>query len=172
MITCPNCKNQELPGAYFCSECGTQLISLNFLNTHMINKPVEEKAVQSDSTLSFIDQRIGNKKKDPNISLYLVETGKVIHLNDRKDFTLGRLIEGQSIVPDVDLSSYDAFAQGVSRMHASLRIINGETYCMDLGSSNGTRINGQKIVPHVEYSIKHGDLIVLGKLKIQVLLIS
>lgn len=42
---------------------------------------------------------------------------------------------------------------------------------MDLGSSNGTRINGQKIVPHVEYTINHGDLVVLGKLKVQVLLI-
>ena len=171
MINCPNCKNQELPGAYFCSECGTQLISLNFLGTHVINKPVEETIVPKESTLTLINQQVMAKKKDPAISLYLVDTGKVIHLNDRKDFTLGRMIDGQSIVPDVDLSPYDAFAQGVSRMHAALRIMNGDVYGMDLGSSNGTRLNGQKIVPHVEYSLKHGDLFVLGKMKIQVLLI-
>jgi pSer/pThr/pTyr-binding forkhead associated (FHA) protein len=49
--------------------------------------------------------------------------------------------------------------------------MNGDVYVMNLGSSNGTKINGQKIVSHVEYSISHGDLITLGKLKVQVLLI-
>ncbi len=41
---------------------------------------------------------------------------------------------------------------------------------MDLGSSNGTRVNGQKIVPHVDYPVKHGDIIALGKLKIQLII--
>lgn len=173
MIRCPNCNNQELPGAYFCSECGTQLVPLNFLHTHMINKTLvsnEATDVQKNAAEIMI-RRAAPKKKDPNISLHIVENGKVVHLSDRKDFTLGRAIEGQSIIPDVDLTIFDAFAQGVSRMHCSLRIMNGDVYAMDLGSSNGTRLNGQKIVPHVEYSINHGDLLILGRLKIQVLLI-
>jgi len=41
---------------------------------------------------------------------------------------------------------------------------------MDLGSSNGTYINGRRINPHVEESLGHGDIVALGKLKIQVLL--
>ena len=41
---------------------------------------------------------------------------------------------------------------------------------MDLGSSNGTYINGRRINPHVEESLSHGDIVALGKLKIQVLL--
>ena len=96
----------------------------------------------------------------------------MIHLSDRKDFSLGRAVEGQSILPDIDLTQYDGFSKGVSRMHSSLRIVNGEVYVSDLGSSNGTRINGQKIMPHIEYSINHGDIITLGKMKIQVLLIK
>jgi pSer/pThr/pTyr-binding forkhead associated (FHA) protein len=40
----------------------------------------------------------------------------------------------------------------------------------DLGSSNGTRVNGQKIVPHVDYPLNHGDMIALGKFAIQVLI--
>lgn len=171
MILCPNCHNKELPGAYFCSECGTQLTALNFLSTHMINKPAIESAIPTLNDPDAPTHRIASKRRDPNISLHLVDSGKVIHLADRKDFTLGRAVEGQSILPEVDLSSYDAFSQGVSRMHSSLRIVNGDVYLMDLGSSNGTRLNGQKIVPHVEYSINHGDLVVLGKMKIQVLLI-
>ena len=171
MILCPNCHNKELPGAYFCSECGTQLLSLEFLNTRMISKPSEVINGVDSGSNSFQTRKVIQKQKDPNISLHLVESGKVIHLSDKKDFTLGRAVEGQSILPDVDLSAYDAFSQGVSRMHVSLRIMNGDVYAMDLGSSNGTKINGQKIVPHVEYSISHGDLITLGRLKVQVLLI-
>ena len=172
MILCPNCHNKELPGAYFCGECGTQLISLEFLNTRMINKPAEEINVINSGANSFPSRKVIQKPKDPNISLHLVESGKVIHLSDKKDFTLGRAVEGQSILPDVDLSAYDAFSLGVSRMHVSLRIFNGDVYVMDLGSSNGTKINGQKIVQHVEYSISHGDLVTLGRLKVQVLLIK
>jgi pSer/pThr/pTyr-binding forkhead associated (FHA) protein len=41
---------------------------------------------------------------------------------------------------------------------------------MDLGSSNGTYLNGRRINPHVEESLSHGDIVALGKLKIQVLL--
>ncbi|PKO03571.1 MAG: hypothetical protein CVU43_02265 [Chloroflexi bacterium HGW-Chloroflexi-5] len=171
MILCPNCHNKELPGAYFCGECGTQLISLDFLNTRMINKLVDEVNVSESGSNSFPTRRVIQKPKDPNISLHLVESGKVIHLSDKKDFTVGRAVEGQSILPDVDVSAYDAFSLGVSRMHVSLRILNGEVYVMDLGSSNGTKINGQKIVQHVEYSVSHGDLITLGRLKMQVLLI-
>ncbi|MRS04040.1 FHA domain-containing protein [bacterium] len=171
MILCPNCHNKELPGAYFCSECGTQLLSLEFLSTRMISKPSEGQSITETASSSIPTRKVIQKQKDPNISLHVVDNGKVIHLSDKKDFTLGRAVEGQSILPDVDLSAYDAFSQGVSRMHVSLRIFNGDVYVMDLGSSNGTKINGQKIVPHVEYSISHGDLVSLGRLKVQVLLI-
>jgi pSer/pThr/pTyr-binding forkhead associated (FHA) protein len=68
------------------------------------------------------------------------------------------------------LTAFEAYAQGVSRLHASIKIINESVVIMDLGSSNGTRINGQKIVPHIEYPINHGDVIALGRLKIQALM--
>lgn len=171
MITCPNCHHKELPGAYFCGECGKQLIPLNFLQTHVIQKPFLETASNRELSHDTETRKTVVKIKDPSISLHLTDSGRVIHLSDKKDFTLGRAIEGQSILPDVDLSPFDAFAQGVSRMHCGLRLVNGDVYAMDLGSSNGTRINGKKIVPHVEYSINHGDLLILGKLKMQVLLI-
>lgn len=39
---------------------------------------------------------------------------------------------------------------------------------VDLGSSNGTRINGQKIVPNVNYPLKDGDMLALGRIKLQI----
>jgi pSer/pThr/pTyr-binding forkhead associated (FHA) protein len=104
------------------------------------------------------------------VSLHLVESGQVIHLKGRTEFTLGRVSEGQPIPPDIDLSAFNAYAQGVSRLHVALKIVNQGVVVTDLGSSNGTRVNGQKIVPHVDYPINHGDILAVGKLKIQVLI--
>ncbi len=170
MILCPNCQHKELPGALFCSECGTQLVSLDILNTKSIQKTPSD-TLQAPPVIPEVPTRKNVAKiNELSISLHIVESGQVIHLADRKEFTLGRTIEGQPILPDVDLSPFDAFTLGVSRLHAALRIVNGEVVVTDLGSSNGTRVNGQKIVPHVDYPLNHGDIIALAKLKIQVLI--
>lgn len=172
MILCPNCQHKELPGALFCSECGTQLVSLDILNTRSIKKTPTDNLVAQTQIPDVSNRKTTPKGVEPSISLHIVDSGQVLHLSDRTDFTLGRTIEGQPILPDVDLSPFDAFTLGVSRLHAALRIVNGEVVVTDLGSSNGTRVNGQKIVPHVDYPLNHGDLIALGKLKIQVLIIK
>jgi pSer/pThr/pTyr-binding forkhead associated (FHA) protein len=172
MILCPNCQHKELPGALFCSECGTQLVSIDILNTRSIQRSTTDALTEPASIPNVPIRRTPVKGLEPTITLHIVESGQVLHLKDRTEFTLGRTIEGQPILPDVDLSPFDAFTLGVSRVHAALRIINGEVVVTDLGSSNGTRVNGQKIVPHVDYPLNHGDIIALGKLKIQVLIVK
>jgi pSer/pThr/pTyr-binding forkhead associated (FHA) protein len=105
-----------------------------------------------------------------NVSLHIVRTGQILPLVGREEFTLGRISQGQSILPDIDLSPYNAYAQGVSRLHATLKLIQDELYIEDLGSSNGTRINNSKIPPHQNQPIHHGDVIALGRFKIQALI--
>jgi pSer/pThr/pTyr-binding forkhead associated (FHA) protein len=75
----------------------------------------------------------------------------ILHLTGQSEFTMGRVAEGQPNLPDVDLSPYEAYAQGVSRLHAVLKLNNQRVFITDLGSSNGTRVNGQKIMPNVDY---------------------
>jgi pSer/pThr/pTyr-binding forkhead associated (FHA) protein len=41
---------------------------------------------------------------------------------------------------------------------------------MDLSSSNGTYINGRRIPPDVEETLRHGDIVALGTLQMQILL--
>ncbi len=104
------------------------------------------------------------------IALRIVDSDEIIHLGGRSEVTLGRIVEGQPILPDIDLSPYEAYAHGVSRLHAAIKVTPQRVTIMDLGSSNGTRVNGQKIVPHVEYLLKNHDVVALGKLKIQVII--
>lgn len=170
MIICPNCQHKELPGALFCSECGAQLVNVDILNTRSIQRTATDQLDRRADVPETLEKVIAVKNTEPNVSLHIIESGQVLHLKDRKEFTLGRTVDGQPILPDVDLTPFDAFSLGVSRLHAAIRIVNREVVVTDLGSSNGTRVNGQKIVPHVDYPINHGDIIAVGKLKIQVII--
>ena len=174
MIICPNCHHDELPGSLFCSECGAQLVVSETPTTqHIQRNPSDILAVKPPSSSPpTTKQPIAATTSAPDavVSLHMVDNGQILHLAGQTEFTIGRTAEGQPILPDVDLSPFEAYAQGVSRLHAALKIYNQRVVITDLGSSNGTRVNGQKIVPHVDYPLNHGDMIALGKFAIQVLI--
>jgi pSer/pThr/pTyr-binding forkhead associated (FHA) protein len=165
MITCPNCKHEELTGAIYCSECGAQLIEAN-LSTHKIKTAERKLAERTSETFQAYNPPISPSK----ISLNIVENGQILPLADRSEFTLGRSAEGQPIIPDVDLAPFDAYANGVSRLHAAIKIINNRIVITDLGSANGTYVNGARLTSYADTPVSHGDYIFLGKLKIQLLI--
>ncbi len=169
MILCPNCQHHEIAGALFCSECGAQLVFAESLSTQTIARG-EAETGSFVQTPAHVPPSPPPMTGDALISLFLMESGNVIPLSGRTEFTLGRVTEGQPILPDVDLSPYEAYSQGVSRLHTAIKIVNQRIVVVDLGSSNGTRVNGQKIVPNVDFPINHGDVIALGRLRIQILL--
>jgi pSer/pThr/pTyr-binding forkhead associated (FHA) protein len=169
MILCPNCHHNEIIGSLFCSECGAQLITTGNLNTHTISQAPAEVIQTPIDTAPVIPGSLPGLESE-GISLHLLESGEVMYLSGRTEYSIGRATEGQPVLPDVDLSPYDAYAQGVSRLHATIKIVDHGVVVTDSGSSNGTRVNGQKIVPHIDYPLNHGDVIALGKFKIQILL--
>lgn len=171
MISCPVCQHLELNGALFCSECGGRLVVMEIPSTQAIDR--------NQTGLLMFRPRPSSPPSAPSVSaslsdavvsLHLIESGMIIHLSGQMEFTLGRVADGQPILPDVDLSPYEAYSQGVSRLHSSLKLNNNRLFITDLGSSNGTRVNGQKILPNVDYPVNHGDVVALGKFKIQVLI--
>jgi hypothetical protein len=165
MVICPNCKHDNLDGAMFCAECGAQLLGQDAFTTQNISTDQFKKALpktNEDSYLPF-------DGSDAWGSLHLLDTGQVLPLSTRSEFTLGRVSEGQPIMPDIDLSPYQAYAGGVSRLHALIKRDGSQIILMDLGSANGTYINGKRLQPNVEQVLNHGDIVALGKLKIQIL---
>ena len=166
MIICPNCQHKEMSGAVYCTKCGAQLVDMS-VATNKIKTAETRQVAQHDSGLTPPPPPTHFQSW---ISLNMVESGQILPLADRTEFTLGRSAEGQPIVPDVDLSPHNAYANGVSRLHAVLKLIQEQIVIMDLGSSNGTYLNGSRLPPYVETPVAHGDVIYLGKLKIQVLI--
>jgi pSer/pThr/pTyr-binding forkhead associated (FHA) protein len=94
----------------------------------------------------------------------------VLPLSARNEFTIGRVSTGQPIMPDIDLSPYRAYDAGVSRLHAVIKREGSRLLFMDLGSSNGSFINGKRLSPNVEQALSHGDIVALGKMKLQILI--
>lgn len=164
MIDCQSCQSGNVNGAVFCYECGELLVG------------------EIPTVLSITEEHITEelKKKAPRpelippayswISLHFMGSGTILPLASRNEFILGRLTNDSLILPDVDLTPYRAGASGVSRVHAIVKRQADQALVMDLGSSNGTYLNGKRIHPDLEMALSHQDIIGLGTLQIQVLL--
>lgn len=166
MIICSNCKHANMTGALFCAECGAQLIGRDTLTTQSI--ATENLKTASRRTTGEMSQPVEGENAWAN--LHLLDTGQVLPLSSRNEFTMGRISEGQPIMPDIDLSPYQAYAAGVSRLHAVIRRNGSSIVFMDLGSANGTFVNGSRLSPNTEQPLQHGDILALGKMRIQVLI--
>ena len=79
---------------------------------------------------------------------------------------LGRASDAEDYRPDFDMTFYDE-GDYVSRRHA--RITKGETgyHITDLGSSNGTIVNGQPLDAQRARLLRNGDRIKVGLVVIQ-----
>jgi hypothetical protein len=72
---------------------------------------------------------------------------------------IGRRSEARAIFPEIALAYDDA----VSHRHALLQIDGtGALLLRDIGSSNGTRLNGEEITAMQDYPLHDGDQITLG----------
>lgn len=54
----------------------------------------------------------------------------------------------------------------VSRRHADIISVGGKTVLVDLGSANGTFLNGRRLTPNEQANLQHGDKIMLGDVEL------
>ena len=82
-----------------------------------------------------------------------------------EEVILGRKTgEGSEAI--VDLTNLDGFPKGVSRRHALIRAVENGYVIVDLNSSNGTWLNGQKLIPTKSNELPSGSVVQLGHLKL------
>lgn len=169
MNICPSCQHREVEGALFCSECGTSLqeYSTQSITSNSLNQ--ETLDVLSNNNMQPPAQSVKGGLQSAS-ALQVLDGGQLLSLSGRNEFTMGRVSEGQPVLPDIDLTPYNAYQKGVSRVHAVLRRDKNKAIIMDLGSSNGTYLNGVRLQPEQEYPISHGNILSLGKLKLQFLM--
>ncbi len=156
--TCVKCR-QEFPAEEtVCPHCNTVVGSAEAQKTGDTNKlPEKNPDAYSPAVVA----------KD--VVLILEAQGKQISLPVAEELTLGRFgpnDEGQK--PDVALNDFAAEQNGISRRHAKLIRKNSLVYLMDLGSTNGTFLNGQRLLPNAQRMLRRGDEIYLGYLRVYI----
>ncbi|MEW6732924.1 MAG: FHA domain-containing serine/threonine-protein kinase [Acidobacteriota bacterium] len=80
----------------------------------------------------------------------------------KESILLGRHDPVRGILPDIDLSPYDSSGK-ISRRHAMVTWAGGEFRIEDLGSANGSVLNGTRLQPHQAQRLQEGDQLCLGE---------
>jgi len=99
--------------------------------------------------------------------LQLLPSGACAWFTLDKPLTLGRAI-GPITESLFDLNEFNAHLHGVSRRHCRLSRKHNRLVVTDLGSTNGTYLNGTLLAPYQEVALADGDQLILGTLHITV----
>jgi pSer/pThr/pTyr-binding forkhead associated (FHA) protein len=166
MIECPSCKHQEFVGTVYCTECGSRLVSTTPIPTLNIPRDRVDKEAMATKPATPEGPEL---ESGAILGLRVLATGDIISLIGRDNYTLGRSMEGQAILPDVDLRPYDAYDQGVSRIHTEIRLLPLGVHVVDLDSANGTLVAGKRIEAQKPIPVHHGDIIQLGGMRLQLI---
>jgi hypothetical protein len=159
-ITCPKCGLQNLKDSVTCARCNSPLTQ-DMETTAYLGPiapdtppgawPVGEVIVTDDAPVIFEIE------------------GVPVRMPVADVITVGRHNpESDLKIPHVDLTAQRGYEKGVSRKHIRLHRKNMLVYVVDLGSANGTLLNGRRLIANSERLLRDGDELQLGKLKMKV----
>ena len=170
MITCPSCQSQNLPGTFFCAECGA-----SFLPTRIRETTASLGASTVTGEIPPVTVRPPAPPRDlsqPRLRVVILNSGRKLGFNTDQPITLGRQDSARGFYPDIDLSTDGGVEAGVSRRHAVIKLRDGECYLEDLSSANGTFVNKEQLAANTPRLLQHGDELRLGNILIRIELTS
>jgi pSer/pThr/pTyr-binding forkhead associated (FHA) protein len=89
----------------------------------------------------------------PKLQIVRPDGSQIDHELTEETLTIGRAPDNVFPIDDVSVSSH----------HAQIAPSAGIFLLTDLGSTNGTMVNGTDLLPETEYTLKPGDKIRFGK---------
>ncbi|MGQ9521627.1 MAG: FHA domain-containing protein [Anaerolineae bacterium] len=166
MIECPSCGKKHRLGTLFCTECGIYLPTTKRLWTEPF--PTDELSVPRAAAWETELPRNEREQAPPAVRVRIVDTGREIVLPALPELLLGRLDPTHGIFPHLDLGAEKGLEMGVSRRHAKIVQREGRMYIEDVGSANGTFLNGQRLTPYLPYPLPEESDVQLGRLRLHI----
>ncbi len=166
MTDCPSCGETYRPGTLFCNRCGIYLPTGEPLGAEVKSpspKPTPHREVKSSTSQPA-------EGSSTPMKIEVQPTGHRIQLPDKAEALIGRPDEAGGVTPDIDLTPHRGLELGVSRRHCKIYQRGGTYFIEDVGSSNGTFLNGKRLTPHKPQAIQKGDVLQLGGVKLKVTL--
>ncbi len=165
MVRCQFCQASHVDNTIFCSECGNYLLTddkretdpLDVSETGWVGDTTDETGAVSPTQQDIMALRlkIGVRERQVEVPL-----NRIIHM--------GRVDPTANVFPEIDLTEDDVLDKGVSRRHARILKQENKVVIEDLGSINGTFINGKRLAPYLPEALSDGDTLQLGKLQLEV----
>jgi FHA domain-containing protein/zinc ribbon protein len=170
MQVCPNCGNRNRPGVVFCENCGASLIGDSPINTKNIGTRGLEGALENMPATSTARSPAADVFGSGTILKIEIAGVEPLLLKPKPETVFGRRDPATGAMPDVDLTPFAGYRMGVSRRHAVIRQTEAENRLdlVDLGSSNGTFLNGIRVPPNQPQRLRDGDEIRLGQMVLRI----
>jgi hypothetical protein len=161
--TCPKCNTpREDLGIPFCEACGYNFVTRTGGAEQPIPpppEPVAPPAAPSTPTRWALTLSVDPTLREPGSPDPPAGFRPFTFTLDEPASLIGRKSVARAIDPEIPLTYDDA----VSHRHALLQLSpDGSLQLRDIGSSNGTRLNGTDLKAMVDYPLKDGDEITLG----------
>ena len=163
MIICPQCAQANREGSLYCDNCGASLG--DDLSPTLPTRRLDTASGDLAARATWGTARFGENAR---IIIRIRDVPEPIVLTPTKETILGRSDRANPRQPDLDLTPYGALEKGVSRHHAIISRSEDTLTLVDMGSANGTHLNGQRLVPDQPRLLRDGDEIRLGKLVVHV----
>jgi hypothetical protein len=153
LLVCPTCGEPASADDKVCPRCGTAFVTFEqYLHTGITNKSIKPKNWPTGEEIVTGQRTIHFEIRGENLDVQINDSVIVGRSNET-------LNEEQ---PDIDLTDYQAREKGVSRQHLSIKKRGALLYITDLGSTNGSYVNGRRLDPNLERLLRDGDELRLG----------
>jgi hypothetical protein len=163
---CPICGHENAVDALLCAKCHTMLMDPRINGGQLPSETYRPPEVSPPPRRHLTRQL---SLLGPNaVAMYFDGVIDPLILDITREAILGRYSERSNDQPRIDLTPYGGYERGISRLHAVLRREDQGLSLEDLGSSNGTFVNGNRLAPYTRYVLKSGDQIKLGQVYIDV----
>lgn len=171
MQQCSNCGHRNRAGIVFCENCGASLIGKMPVDTKSLDSDNEEQTRLAEETRQPQGEKPQGVSTFPAGSYLRLEiegSTEPILFQPKPETIFGRRDPATGAMPDIDLTPFAGYRMGVSRRHAAIRFGDERSLDLwDLGSSNGTFLNGQRLSAHRPYRLHDGDELRLGQMVIR-----
>jgi serine/threonine-protein kinase len=107
-------------------------------------------------------------RQHPKVYLKLANSPHRFSPQNQSELVVGRAYKKHQ--PDIDLGQYGGVEAGVSRKHGRFLRKSDQWYVEDLGSTNGTFVNGSRIPANQLTAVERGDKIRFGQIELEFLL--
>ncbi len=168
MVTCAQCGHENVAGSAVCAQCGAPLGAAASDADQPKPEGATTRRVDMDDAGAVVRWGTASLGARRQVLLHVRGYDQPLVIDVGERLELGRVdaVTGQS--PAIALDDYQAAELGVSRRHAALVPEDDALKIVDLGSSNATFLNGQRLVPNQLRILRDGDELRLGKLIIRV----